>query len=259
MSFAAEPNPPSDALDVLTKSAIKAPAHVFDLLRRLHQLSLDQEFALKNDQTIQKWKKNTDLDAAQRKEFFDNLMRDKFIALTPDKSIFMYNLARASGALNIVECGTSYGVSTIYLALAVGQNAAQKGVAAGGAKVIATENEPSKAKQARKYWEEAGESVERYIELREGDLTKTLQADLPPIDFVLFDIWSPMVMPTLRILEPKLKPGAILLADNTAAPGNGYGEFLSHIRGDGAPYTDMTLPFQDGLEMAVYSPGSSTT
>ncbi|KAF2166058.1 hypothetical protein M409DRAFT_23786 [Zasmidium cellare ATCC 36951] len=256
MSFAAEPNPPSNALDVLIKSAIKAPTHVFDLLRRLHQLSLDQELVLKNDQTIQNWKDNKELDADQRKHFFDNIMRDKFIALTPDKSIFMYNLARASGALNVVECGTSYGVSTIYLALAVGQNAVQKGVAAGDAKVIATENEPLKAEQARRHWKEAGESVERYIQLREGDLTKTLQADLPSIDFVLFDIWTPMVMPTLRILEPKLKAGAILIADNTAAPGNGYGEFLDHLRAEAAPYSALTLPYQDGLELAVYTPRS---
>lgn len=187
MSFAAAPNPPDNALDALTKSAIRAPAHVLDLLRRLHQLSLDQETTLKNDQTVQKWKEDKAIDAAQRKQLFDDLMRDKFIALTPDKSIFMYNLVRASGALNVVECGTSYGVSTIYLALAVGQNAIQKRVAAGGAKIIATENEPSKAIKAREYWKEAGEDVEAYIELREGDLTKTLQVDLPLIDFVLFD------------------------------------------------------------------------
>ncbi len=50
-------------------------------------------------------------------------MKDKFIALDTDKAHFMYNLARATGALNVIEAGTSYGVSNIYLALAVGQNA----------------------------------------------------------------------------------------------------------------------------------------
>lgn len=187
MSYAANPNPPIDALNVLTKSAIRTPTKVFDLLRRLHQLSLDQENTLKNDDTIQKFRDNKDLDPDERKTYFDNLMRDKFIALTPDKAVFMYNLVRASGALNVVECGTSFGVSTIYLALAVGQNAAQQGKHGGEARVIATENEPLKAEQARKHWKEAGESVEPFIELREGDLTKTLQKDLPLIDFVLFD------------------------------------------------------------------------
>lgn len=187
MSYAAAPNPPANAMDALTKHAIKAPERVFDLLQRLHRLSLDQEAALKIDDAFQRFRENQDLNADQRKQFFDNLMRDKFIALAPDKSLFMYNMVRASGALNVVECGTSFGVSTIYLALAVGQNAALQGKRLGEAKVIATENEPVKAEQARAHWREAGESVESYVELREGDLTKTLQNDLPPIDFVLFD------------------------------------------------------------------------
>lgn len=63
-----------------------------------------------------------------------------------------------------------------------------------------------------------------------------------------------MVMPTLKILEPKLKAGAVLLADNTLSSADGYAEPLNYIRMEGSPYTDMTLPFQDGLEMVVYSP-----
>lgn len=63
-----------------------------------------------------------------------------------------------------------------------------------------------------------------------------------------------MVMPTLKILEPSLKPGAVILADNTLAPGNGYAEFLHHIRTEGSLYTETTLPYQDGLQLAVYSP-----
>ena len=117
----------------------------------------------------------------------DEAMNDKFIALDADKSTFMYNLVRAIGALNVVEAGTSYGVSTIYLALGVGQNAKTAGKRPGEAKVIGTEHWHEKAVQAKKYWSEAGESVEPWIELREGDITKTLQKDMPTIDFVLFD------------------------------------------------------------------------
>lgn len=107
-------------------------------------------------------------------------MRDKFVALEPDKCQLIYLLARSIGAKNIVEAGTSFGVSTIYLALAVGQNP-------GGGKVIATEKEPEKAKRARRHWKEAGEEVEKYIELREGDLLETLKDGLPEIDMLLLD------------------------------------------------------------------------
>jgi predicted O-methyltransferase YrrM len=116
-------------------------------------------------------------------------MRDKFVALKPNKCQFIYLLARAMGVRNVVEAGTSFGVSTIYLALAVGQNAAHGGGKVGG-KVIATEKEPSKAVKARAHWKEAGEEVEPWIELREGDLLETLKVEegMPKeIDMLLLD------------------------------------------------------------------------
>ena len=125
----------------------------------------------------------------------DNHMRDKFVALERDKCEYIYLLARAVGARNVVEAGTSFGVSTIYLALAVGQNVlfqqeetTSPGMAVG--KVIATEKEPSKAERARAHWREAGDEVEQWIELRQGDLLETLKIEegMPgEIDLVLLD------------------------------------------------------------------------
>lgn len=116
-------------------------------------------------------------------------MRDKFVALETDKCEFIYLLARAMGVTNVVEAGTSFGVSTIYLALAVGQNVT-RGDSKTGGKVIATEKEPSKAVKAREYWKDAGEEVEPWIELREGDLLETLKVEegMPKeIDMLLLD------------------------------------------------------------------------
>jgi hypothetical protein len=169
---------------------LRAPAHVKDLLARLHALSLDQEHQLDLGNGGPSINKATDAlrsDAARSTQSFDDVMRDKFIALTGDKATFVYNMVRAKGALTVVEAGTSFGVSTIYLALAVGENARSAGKMRSEATVIATEHEPSKAAKAREYWRMAGESVERYIELREGDILQTLQKDVPEVDFVLFD------------------------------------------------------------------------
>lgn len=104
----------------------------------------------------------------------------------------MYLLARIINARNIVEAGTSFGVSTMYLALAVGQNVTEaraRGEVVTG-KVIGTEKESSKAARARKHWSEAGEEVEPWIELREGDLRETLLVEegMPEeIDMLLID------------------------------------------------------------------------
>lgn len=116
---------------------------------------------------------------------------DKFVALDPDKCAAAYLLLRAAGARTVVEAGTSFGLSTIYLALAVGQNAAGGDAGpgpCGRGRVIATENEAAKARRARRHWALAGAEVEPFVELREGDILQTLGRDLPDeVDFLLLD------------------------------------------------------------------------
>ena len=122
-------------------------------------------------------------------------MRDKFVSLEQDKCQYLYLLVRAISARNVVEAGTNFGVSTIYLALAVGQNVLlQRGAATEPSsitgKVIAMEKEPSKAERARSHWKEAGDEVEPWIELREGNLLETLTVEegMPEkVDLLLLD------------------------------------------------------------------------
>lgn len=143
------------------------PASVQSLLDSLHQQSLTQEAAIDVSQMISiRSRFATDLESA--KQEMDAVMLDKFIALEEDKSHFMYNVLLANNAKTIVEVGTSFGVSTIYLALAVHHNAGSDGL------VVATEKESSKAKVARDIWKQAGSSVESRIKLLEGDLEQTL-------------------------------------------------------------------------------------
>lgn len=176
-------------------------------------------------------------------------MRDKFIALDQDKCQFVYQLARAIGARNIAEIGTSFGVSTIYLALAVGSNLDRFG---GEGKVIATEKEHTKAERARQHWKEAGDDlVTRHIDLREGDLLETLKNGIPQLDLVLIDIWAPVALPALKLLEPKLRSGAAVIIDNSISSATRYKELLGHLRSPTNGYTNLTLPYSKGLEMCV--------
>ncbi|WKT45635.1 hypothetical protein QSH57_010509 [Fusarium oxysporum f. sp. vasinfectum] len=188
----------------------------------------------------------------------DAHMSDKFVALEQDKCLFMYLLARSINAKNIVEAGTSFGVSTMYLALAVGQNVnamrARDDKVAG--RVIATEWESSKAERARKHWSEAGEEVEPWIELREGDLRETLSEEGMPeeIDMMLLDTWIPMALPALEIIKPRLKRGAMILADNTKMAKALYKEFLDYIHDPKNGFKTTTTAYSGGLEMIVYLP-----
>ncbi|KAF6807061.1 hypothetical protein CSOJ01_08406 [Colletotrichum sojae] len=175
---------------------------------------------------------------------------DRFVALEPDKCALVYLLLRATGARSVVEAGTSFGVSTIWLALAVGQNATAQGASG---KVIATENEPTKAKRAREHWKKAGEDVEKWIELREGDLRETLKTDLPEVDFLLLDIWSALAMPTLAVVKPRLKPGALIVVDNIVASSAGYADLLAHLDDPKSGFKTTNVPYSGGLYVAVYT------
>src|SRR6266566_1107252 len=117
---------------------------------------------------------------------------DKLVALDRGKAEFCYQVCRANDARRIVEVGTSYGVSTLYLAAALRDNIR---AVAGEGVVIATEYEPKKAAAARAHFAEAG--LSGFIDLRQGDLRETLRQIGGPVDFVLVDIWIPMARPAL--------------------------------------------------------------
>ena len=169
---------------------------------------------------------------------------DKLVALDRDKAEFCYQLCRANNARRIVEAGTSYGVSTLYLAAAVRDNVQATG---GSGVVIGTEYEPNKARAARAHFEQA--ALNGFIDLREGDLRNTLRQISGPVDFMLVDIWIPMARPALELVTPHLRPGAIVVCDNTEQYRNEYADYFAFLETSG--FRTMTLPFDGGLELSV--------
>jgi predicted O-methyltransferase YrrM len=181
---------------------------------------------------------------AEREPKIKTFLADKMVALEKDKAEFCHQLIRATGARRIVEIGTSYGVSTVYLAAALRANLEASG---GEGVVIGTEYEPDKAAAARALFAQTG--LAPLIDLREGDLRETLNDLEGPIDFVLMDIWIPMVMPAIERVGPHLRAGAVVVADNTAQVRNDYGPYFDWLAAHG--FSTVTLPFDGGLEMSV--------
>lgn len=175
----------------------------------------------------------------------EKFMSDKFVALDRDKAEFCYSVCRALRAAYVVEAGTSFGVSTLYLAAAVRDNVGAPG--RGG--VIGTEHEPAKAAAARAHFAEAG--LDAYIDLREGDLRKTLATLPAPIDFMLMDIWTPMARPAIERVAPYLRPGAVVICDNTTQFREAYGDYFDFVADPANRLRTMTLPFDGGLEFTV--------
>ncbi|KAJ5201996.1 uncharacterized protein N7498_006659 [Penicillium cinerascens] len=222
----------------MAPSPVAAPPHVHALLKDLHARSLEEESHLPSPMPLRCTPE------------FDDIMKDKFIALDQDKCEFVYQMLRAIGAKTVVEAGTSFGVSTIYLALAVTQNTA--GSSPG--KVIATENEPDKANKAIEHWSQAGDSVKSVIDLRLGDLRETLKKDLGIVDFLLLDIWIPLALPALKLVQPSMRPGAVIVVDNTTDNSLSYADLFAYTDAPGSGFRRLAMPYSGGLEFMVYHP-----
>ena len=220
-------------------NSLEADARLKAVLARLHAESDGQTASLvsfisdKGGKSVS----GTLQDLEEGREFW----RDKLVALEPEKARFCYFLCRALNARRIVEAGTSFGVSTLYLAAAVRDN--------GGGLVIGTEYEPSKAGIARANFAEAGLSDS--IELREGDLRETLTSLEGPIDFLLTDIWTPLARPALALVAPHMRRGAVAIADNTDTYRKGYADYFAFLGDRANGFSTMTLPFDGGLLMAI--------
>jgi predicted O-methyltransferase YrrM len=186
---------------------------------------------------------------------FDNdanrFLADKLVALEPDKAAFCAQICTALRARVVVEAGTSCGASTLHLAAALREVAETDGVSC---RVIATEYEPAKAAEARANFAEAG--LDDIIELREGDLRDTL-ATLPgPVDFALIDIWTEVALPALERIAPHLRPGAVVITDNTTQFRQAYADYFAFLNDPNNRLRTMTLPFEGGLEFTVKANGS---
>ncbi|MBN3727014.1 O-methyltransferase [Burkholderia sp. Ac-20379] len=165
---------------------------------------------------------------------------DNFLNVAPEYGRFLYQCARAVGAQRIVEFGTSMGVSAVYLAAALHDM--------GGGRLIGTELEPSKAARARANLEAAG--LAERVEIRVGDARETLAELSGEIDLVLLDGAFSLYLPVLKLLEPRLKSGALILAENAFEHGNAY---LDYVRDPANGYLSQPIPISPGRgnEMTV--------
>ncbi|HVI99087.1 MAG TPA: class I SAM-dependent methyltransferase [Sphingomonas sp.] len=163
-------------------------------------------------------------------------LKDFALPVSREAGALLYMLARATNARSIVEFGTSFGLSTLYLAAALRDN--------GGGRLITSEFEPSKIARAKENLAAGG--LADLVEVREGDALQTLAVDLPDtIDILLLDGAKALYRDILDLVEHRLRPGAVILADNVDhAP-----DYLERV---GAPANGyMSLPFTDDVELSI--------
>ncbi len=164
-----------------------------------------------------------------------------FIPVSPDAGRLLYTLVRGAAPGTAVEFGTSFGISTIYMAAALRDR--------GDGIVITTELNTFKAESAHEYIRAAG--LLDVVDLRVGDALETLQGLRKDVSVVFLDGWKNLYLPVLRLLEPALKSGALVAADDLDLFPAALAEYLGYVRDPDHGYVSVTLPVGDAMELSV--------
>jgi predicted O-methyltransferase YrrM len=174
-------------------------------------------------------------DRADYRQFYARL-RDQPLPVSRATGTFLYILARSIGAQNVVEFGTSFGISTLHLAAALRDN--------GGGRLIGSEFEPSKVARARENL--AAANLSDLVDIREGDALETFAHDLPEsIDLILLDGAKNLYPSILSLLESRLRVGALIVADNAdASP-----DYVARVRSIEHGY--LSVPFAEDVELSM--------
>ena len=168
--------------------------------------------------------------------------RDRvLLAVGPETGQLINILAKSLKAPNILEIGTSYGYSGIWLAEAA---------RATGGRLTTLELQDYKSAYAREMSVKAG--LADHVDFKVGDALELIAALPAGIDFVLLDLWKDLYTPCLEAFYPKLNPGAIIVADNMIRPGGE--EVLRYAKAVRAKpgMESLRLPVGSGLEISRF-------
>lgn len=175
---------------------------------------------------------------ASAKERADALS-EFYLPVTPEAGRLLYALVRSSRPSTVVEFGMSLGISAIHLASAVRDN--------GEGRVVTTELSEEKVAVASRNFADAG--LDDLITVLPGDATKTLADIEGPVQFVLLDGWKDLYLKVLQLLEPRLAPGALVVADNTSM--EGLAPYLDYVRDPANGYVSVHFPVRDSDSMEI--------
>ena len=162
------------------------------------------------------------------------------LSITPEVGDLLCVLVLARRPRTIVEFGASHGYSTIHLAAAVRD--------VGFGRVITTELEPGKVTAAERNLAQAG--LNDVVEIRVGDALTTLQ-DVPEVDLLFLDGWNNLYEPVVDLLQPRLAPGALVVADLSSDDPDQV-SYVERMHAPGSGYVTVDIPLDAGVVVSAW-------
>ncbi len=205
--------------------------------------ALDRMYAESREQLPQLRSGRIDLSPARTAQERADEMSNFYIPVTPEAGRLLYSLVRATRPATIVEFGMSFGISALHLASAVRDN--------GSGRVVTTELSEAKIAAARQTFADTG--LDDVITILEGDALSTLATLDGPVDFVLLDGWKELYLPVIKLLEGRLSPGTLVVADN--AESAELLPYLDHVRNTANGYVSANFAVResDSMEISGYT------
>lgn len=162
-------------------------------------------------------------------------------AIGPETGRLVHSIVSSRPAPRVLEVGTSFGYSTLWLAHAAKQ---------AGGHVVTIEKHEYKSVYAQDMARRAG--LEAIISFHVGDALHGISEMEGPFDFVFIDLWKDLYVPTLEAVLPKLANGAIIAADNMLRPGSEEVRAYAKAVRSKPGMRSLTLPVGTGVEISVY-------
>ncbi len=168
-------------------------------------------------------------------------------AVGPHTGQLINILARSLATPTILELGTSFGYSGIWLGEAA---------RAAGGRLITMELHDYKSAFARDMADKAG--LADHIDFMVGDAVQMIAELRTGVDFVLVDLWKDLYLPCLKAFHSKLNPGAIVVADNISPGRQDVLDYVKAVRVM-PDMASISVPVGQGLEISRYKASPNET
>ena len=153
-----------------------------------------------------------------RKDFLDKFQRTG-LNTTPPDAMMLRILVESSRCKRGVEVGAASGFGAMNMGIAFERT---------GGHLYSLEIDPRRVQDTRQNLQKVG--LDKIVTVVEGDALKTLGALTGEFDFVFLDALKPDYLKYLKLIEPKLKRGAVVVADNVVVYERQMADFLAYVR-----------------------------
>ena len=153
-----------------------------------------------------------------RKRFVKNFQRIS-LNTTEGDAMMLRILVESAGAKRGIEVGSATGFGAVNMGIAFERT---------GGHLYTLEIDPQMVKECRGNLKKAG--LENTVTCIEGDALKTLRTLEGEFDFVFIDALKQDYLKYFKLIEPKLKPGAVIVGDNVIRSARAMKDFLRYIQ-----------------------------